>query len=352
MKKVLLHFIQYDIGGPNTVLDCIENSYLSTKYEFVRICQQGGCGYNPFKAIRFVRHYTRLINAQHADCIYISGLQYVGFLMTLAARLSNVKRIVLSVHGSDWDVPERSLRRAILKYIIEPIEVHMADKVFTVCLSEQHIVKALRCCRKGANCGVIYNTFPDIDEKSIASGKLHNMLHIQPDKVIVSTVGRVTERKGHAYIIDAIRKCNDDSLVFVIIGDGDYLDQYRRQCADAIDKSRLHLLGNRDDVYELLRDTDIFLFATLNENHSMALLEAVNMRCAAIVTNVGGNTETIRHGISGIVIPPADSDAILEGLQRLKDPVLRQQYTDAAYESSKKSFSVDKTLGKLDKLFA
>jgi len=84
----------------------------------------------------------------------------------------------------------------------------------------------------------------------------------------------------------------------------------------------------------------------------MALLEAVNMRCAAIVTNVGGNTETIRHGISGIVIPPADSDAILEGLQRLKDPVLRQQYTDAAYESSKKSFSVDKTLGKLDKLFA
>ena len=110
MRKILLHFIQYDIGGPNTVLDRIENSYLSKKYQFVRICQQGGCGYNPIKAIRFVRHYTRLINTHHADCIYISGLQYVGFLMTLAAKFSNVKRIVLSVHGSDWDVQERSLQ--------------------------------------------------------------------------------------------------------------------------------------------------------------------------------------------------------------------------------------------------
>ena len=352
MRKILLHFIQYNIGGPNTVLDRIENSYLATKYEFVRICQQGGCGYNPIKAIRFVHHYTKMINAQHADCIYISGLQYVGFLMTLAAKLSNVKRIVLSVHGSDWDVPERSLRRAILKYVIEPIEVYMADKVFTVCQSEQNIVGALRCCRKEANCGVIHNTFPDIDERSITRGKLHDMLYIQPNKVIVATVGRVTERKGHAYIIDAIRKCHDDNLVFVIIGDGDYLPQYRKQCADAISKGRLHLLGNRDDVYELLRDTDIFLFATLNENHSMALLEAVNMHCAAIVTDVGGNTETIHDGISGIVIPPADSDAILKGLQKLKDPSLRQQYTDAAYEFAKTAFSVDNTLGKLDKLFA
>lgn len=352
MRKILLHYIQYTIGGPNTVLDRIEASSLSKKYEFVRICQQGGCGYNPIKAIRFVRHYTKLINAQHADCIYISGLQYVGFLMTLAAKCSNVKRIVLSVHGSDWDVPERTLRRTILKYVIEPIEVFLADKVFTVCRSEQDIVGALKCCRKGANSGVIYNTFPDIDEQRISKGKLRSMLNIPPDKIVVSTVGRVTERKGHAYIIDAINKCSDDSFVFVIIGDGDYLDAYRKRCADAIESGRLHLLGNRNDVCELLRDTDIFLFATLNENHSMALLEAVNMRCAALVTNVGGNTETIHDGASGIVIPPADSDAILKGLKRLKDPALRQQYTDAAYEFAKHTFSEDNTLGKLDQLFA
>lgn len=352
MRKILLHDIQYNIGGPNTVLDRIERSYLARKYRFVRISQQGGCGYNPIKAIWFVRHYARLINAQHADCIYISGLQYVGFLMTLAAKFSNVKRIVLSVHGSDWDVPERTLRRTILKYVIEPIEVFLADKVFTVCLSEQNIVGALKCCRKGANSGVIYNTFPNIDEQGISKGKLRDMLNIPSDKTIVTTVGRVTDRKGHAYIIDAINKCCDDSLVFVIIGDGDYLEEYRKQCAGAIVNERLYLLGNRDDVCELLRDADIFLFATLNENHSMALLEAVNMRCAALVTSVGGNTETIHDGVSGIVIPPADSDAILKGLQRLKDPSLRQQYTDAAYEFAKNAFSEGDTLGKLDQLFA
>lgn len=351
MRRILLHDIQYKIGGPNTVLNNIEQSYLGHKYNFKRTCQTGGCGLNPFKAFKFVQHYKQIIDKEHADAIYICGLQYVGFLMTLAAKLSNVKRIIISVHGSDWDVNDHTLRRAILKYIIEPLEVHMADNIFTVCNAEQKKVKALQLAKKGSNVGTIYNTFPNIDYSKIPSGKLKSIIGDSQRKTIVASVGRVTERKGHQYIIDAIKKDKDKSFVFVIIGDGDYLQHYKEECRKEIDEKRLFLLGNRNDVIDLLKDVDIFLFATLNENHSVALLEAVNMQCAVLVTNVGGNVETIANGVSGVVIPPANSDAIIGGLYKLKDKQKREAYTKAAYEYCKEAFSIYNTLGKLDRLF-
>lgn len=77
---------------------------------------------------------------------------------------------------------------------------------------------------------------------------------------------------------------------------GPYLGVYEQQCDKEILEGRVRLLGVRNDVYNILRDSDIFLFATLNENHSLALLEAVNMECAVLSTNVGGNPEIIEDG--------------------------------------------------------
>lgn len=351
MKKILLLEYQYTTGGPKTVLENIMRSGLSKAFKFVHIAKNGAAGYNPIKAIRFVRYYQKRINKEHADVAYICGLQYIGFLMILAAKLSNVKSIVLSVHGSDWDEPEHTLRRTILKYIVEPIEVRLADHIITVCNAERQIAHSLNCARKGAYFGTIYNTFPNVNYDSVPSGKLRSELNIPNGRIIVSSVGRVTERKGHKYIIEAINKIQDPTFVFVIIGDGDYLEHYRQQCSQALREHRLYLLGNRNDVYELLKDTDIFLFATLNENHSMALLEAISMHCAIVATRVGGNPETIIDGESGLLIKPEDSDGITKSLYMLKDEKLRKHLAQAAYESACTKFSEKNTLGKLGQLF-
>jgi len=350
MKKILLHDVQYEIGGPNSVLNNITNSYLSQKFNFVRITQKGGCGYNPIKAIRFIWHYVKLINREHADAIYICGLQYVGFLMTLAAKLSNVKKIILSIHGSDWDTPDNTLRKRILMYIIEPLEIKWADCVFTVCKSAQKSINALRYAKKGTNRGVVYNTIPTFDECRNL-GKLRSLLNISNNKIIVASVGRVVYTKGHQYIIEAIKKLNDKDFVFVIIGDGEYLKEYQKRCTQEIQEKRLFLLGKRNDVKELLEDADIFLFATLNENHSIALLEAVSAHCAIIATNVGGNPEIIHNNNSGIIISPCNSDMIVKSLKRLRDPALRELYSKNAFEYASTYFSTKNTLGKLQKIF-
>ena len=80
------------------------------------------------------------------------------------------------------------------------------------------------------------------------------------------------------------------------------------------------------------------------------LLEAVNMKCCALCTNVGGNPEIIEDGVSGVVIPRKDSHAIVDGLKALADKNLRAQYAEKAYEVCKDKFSIENTYGKLEKI--
>lgn len=350
-KKIILHDQQYTIGGPKGVLDGIVNSYLSEKYDFVRLAQPEVCGFNPFKAIMFIRKYKNLISQEHADAIYICGLQYVGLLMTIAARLSNVKKVCLSVHGSEWDYPNTKLRKWVLMHFVEPLEVCLTHSVFTVCEAAQRRIGALKYAKKGCNDGVVYNTFPNFDYESIEQGKLKRELGLSDDKIVVTTVGRVVREKGHQNIIEAIKLNTDDRFVYVIVGDGPYLEEYRKQCEEEIAEKKIFLLGVRRDVKEILKDSDIFLFATYHENHSLALLEAVNMKCAALVTNIGGNPEIIEHEISGLLIPSKNSQAIVDGLLRLSDRILRNEYAEKAYASSKEKFSIENTLGRLEEIF-
>ena len=350
MKKILLHQVVYASGGPNAVLDSIASSYLKDKYEFERLYETGACGYNPFAAIRFVRKYRKEMNKSGADLIYINGLHYNGFLITLAAKLSRIKKIAVCIHGSDWDNPNKSLRKKLLMYFFEPLTVRMADAMVTVCKNELKC-GALRLGGHGNIFGEVYNQFPGIDFDSYEYGTFRRSLGIPDDKIVVTNVGRCTKFKGHKYLMDAISSADDSDFVFVIVGGGEYEEKYRERFPDRINNGSLFVLGNRTDVYSILRDSDVFVFPTLNENHSIALMEAVNMRCAVICTNVGGNPEVIDDGETGIVIPAHDSAAIVRALYMMKDKDLREKYATKAYDVVSERFSLKNTIGKLETLF-
>lgn len=351
--KVLLHTIKAEkIGGTTTVISEIKNSYLKEKFDFADIVQEEACGLNPFKAIRFVNKYRKLINQENADAIYICGLLYSGFLMTLAAKLSNVKKIILSVHGSEWDRKGNSiLKLLLLGRVFEPLSVRMATYVFTVCKKALEN-PAVKHGDHGNVIGTIYNRMPDAKYDDYQYGVFREEIDCSNDKILVAIVGRVVEEKGHAYIIDAIKKLNDEKFVFVIIGDGNYLPIYRKELRKKVEDGSVQLLGIRKDVFQILRDCDIFLFATLHENHSKSMLEAVGMHCAVICTNVGGNPEIIDDEETGLMMPIRDSEAIIRNLQRLSDIQLREKLVKRALEVIPPRFSVENTFGKLEKLFS
>ena len=100
------------------------------------------------------------------------------------------------------------------------------------------------------------------------------------------------------------------------------------------DRVRFLGAGTRDDVISLFRAVDVALVTSSWENLPHTLMEALAAGTPVIATHVGGIPEVLRDGENGLLIPPADVDALAAAIDRLlRDHVLRASLAAAAAPS-------------------
>jgi glycosyltransferase involved in cell wall biosynthesis len=86
----------------------------------------------------------------------------------------------------------------------------------------------------------------------------------------------------------------------------------------------VHLLGERRDVPALLNAMDVVLVPSWEEPFGRSVIEAMAMERAVVATNMGGPTEIVEHGVTGLLAPPRDVAAWSELVRRLlEDDALR-----------------------------
>lgn len=89
--------------------------------------------------------------------------------------------------------------------------------------------------------------------------------------------------------------------------------------------------GLRHDIPGILRTTDIFVLPSYSEGLSNALIEAMASGCACVASDVGGNRFLIQNGVSGLLFPAGDREALRAHLRRLiEDPAKRRALGEAA----------------------
>jgi glycosyltransferase involved in cell wall biosynthesis len=104
---------------------------------------------------------------------------------------------------------------------------------------------------------------------------------------------------------------------------------------------RVWLAGERADVAEILRGLDCFVLPSLGEGISNTLLEAMATRLAVVATRVGGNAELIESGMTGLLVPPGDSDALADALVRYSsDRAMARRHAKAARRVAQSRFSL------------
>lgn len=110
--------------------------------------------------------------------------------------------------------------------------------------------------------------------------------------------------------------------------------------------------GLRDDIPEILKQSDIFVLPSHSEGLSNALMEAMSSGCACIASDVGGNRFLIQNGISGFLFPAGDREALAAHIRRLlNDPHKLEALGEAARERIEKEFSWDIVGKKYSDLF-
>ncbi len=125
----------------------------------------------------------------------------------------------------------------------------------------------------------------------------------------------------------------------VLVGDGPDRSQAEWLAHDLGIHSRVHFIGKQDRVNELLALADLFLMPSELESFGLAALEAMACKVPTIATNVGGVPELIDDGVTGLLFPVGDVEAMAAGaLGLLKDPARLNTMRETARKTAQKRF--------------
>lgn len=144
----------------------------------------------------------------------------------------------------------------------------------------------------------------------------------QSDSVLIGTVGRLQPVKDQLNLanafIDLLRRVPElrDRARLVIIGDGELRDPIVQALHHAGLTQHSWVPGFRDDVPKILQSLDVFVLPSLAEGISNTILESMACGVPVIATDVGGNSELVQHGVNGIIVPPANVDALSLAIER------------------------------------
>lgn len=173
-------------------------------------------------------------------------------------------------------------------------------------------------------------------------GSLRGELGLAADTVLVGTVAILRIKKGHADLLEAARTIlvAYPDTHFVIAGDGPQEPNLRRRVAELGLESRVHLLGLRRDVINVLQSLDLFVLPTHQEALGTAFIEAAAMGLPVVATAVDGVPEVVADGETGLLVPPRDPSAVSAAIcGLLADPGRRRVLGDNGRRRVGREFS-------------
>jgi len=195
---------------------------------------------------------------------------------------------------------------------------------------------------------LVYNGVPIERYNSSMSRVEARRIHGLPlHGILTGSVGRLTEQKGHRYLIEAFSSLNDKSLV--IAGDG-HLRNKLQELANHL-KVACEFTGtvSPEKIPSFLRALDIFCFPSLWEGFGTALVEAMAAGLPVVASDIPPHREVL--GDAGIFVPPGDNDAIEKAIKRLiNDSSLREALGKKAGERAK-LFTIENAVKTYENLF-
>ena len=196
---------------------------------------------------------------------------------------------------------------------------------------------------------VIYNGFdPEMYQSSPADrARLRQELHLE-DKFVIGQFSRLSPWKGQHVLLDALAQCPESVVgVFVgaaLFGEDDYAEKIKQQVADLGLSNRVHFLGFRSDIPQLMGACDVVAHtSTAPEPFGRVIIEGMLCGKPVIVANAGGATELVTHRETGWMVEPGDSQQLAKTvIECFENQELRELIACNAHTHACQNFHVDR----------
>ncbi len=266
------------------------------------------------------RELVRLAREIKPDLVHANSIR-AGLI---AAAVAAQARVPTIAHVHDR-LPQRRAPTFMLKRMVRAV-----DGLFA-CSS--YVAEPLRALHPAAPVKVVYNPV-DVDRfdpSAVSRAKARARLGLDEKTVVLVVVAQIIPWKAQD---DAIRilaelKREHPDICLLLVGSPKFTSRAARYDSDAfagrLDRlisslavqEEVRLLGERDDVPEVLRAADIVLVPSWEEPFGMCVIEAMAMELPVLATSVGGPKEVITDGRDGLLLPPREPTTWAAAAHRL-----------------------------------
>jgi glycosyltransferase involved in cell wall biosynthesis len=191
-------------------------------------------------------------------------------------------------------------------------------------------------------------------ETHLSREEARERLGLSRGGLVVGSVGRLEEQKGHAHLLAALPELRRQipDLVVLLVGEGRQEEALRRQVRKLGLESTVQFLGTRRDLPAIFRALDIFVQPSLWEGLPLALLKAMGAGLPVVATRVSGSREALEDGVNGCLVAPGDPEALARAILQLhRQPEARRRLGGAARGTVAARYSLEAMLQRLEELY-
>ncbi len=179
-------------------------------------------------------------------------------------------------------------------------------------------------------------------------------LGLPEDSFLLINVANNRKMKGIPYLMESMTLLNKDKNIHLLLAGRDMkTDENLNILKKGNSAERVHFLGFRKDVLNIVAASDVFVLSSLfGESITKSVIESMALGNPAIITDIPGNTELIENGVQGYVTPAKDAKAIAAAIEKMYDsPEKTKQMGIAAKARIENELSAKQAVLKLKALY-
>ena len=264
----------------------------------------------------------------------------------IAAKLAGVRGIVPS---REIDYPLKNSLRYKFAYNT------LATCLVVNSIATQTTVLASAPWLDAARTRIIYKGIDLAPFDTLPQTSLHEELGLPVSMRFMTFLGQLDERKGIRYLLDAWKKIHMHfpDTVLLMGGTGPMRPLLESFLSEHHLTDRVFLLGFRNDVPDVLKQSTLLVLPSLWEGFGYVLVEAMAARIPTIATATSSIPEIVDDGISGLLVPVRNSDALADAMtQILSDPMKARAMGEAGRTIVGRRFTIDVMIENFEKVFA
>jgi len=163
--------------------------------------------------------------------------------------------------------------------------------------------------------GIDFSVFDQVKDRDF----LRREFCFSGDDFLVGIVAALEDHKGHTYLFQATRIVRQHSprIRLIVVGSGSLRLELESQVQQLGIEDIVFFLGFREDVPRILASLDLFVLSSHLEGLGSSLIDAMASRLPVVATRAGGIPEIVRHGETGLLVPPRDPEALAQAIVQL-----------------------------------